>query len=167
MKNIYQIDSQIYDLLTLPESEIVDEDGVVIRDVWKELEELQGERTDKLINSMRIAQEMDENANALNEEIARLTVRKKYFEARAKKIREHVAISMNNANEKRVENTTARITLTRSKSVDIVDETELPLQFLRTKTTVEADKKAIGEKLKAGEEVPGARLVENLNVRMK
>ena len=167
MKNIYQIDSQIYDLLTLPESEIVDEDGVVIRDVWKELEELQGERTDKLINSMRIAQVMDENAKALNEEIARLTVRKKYFEARAKKIREHVAISMNNANEKRVENTIARITLTRSKSVDIVDETELPLQFLRTKTTVEADKKAIGEKLKAGEEVPGARLVENLNVRMK
>ena len=167
MKNIYQIDSQIYDLLTLPESEIVDEDGVVIRDVWKELEELQGERTDKLINSMRIAQEMDETAKALNEEIARLTVRQKYFEARAKKIREHVAISMNNANEKRVENTIARITLTRSKSVDIVDETELPLQFLRTKTTVEADKKAIGEKLKAGEEVPGARLVENLNVRLK
>ena len=167
MKNIYQIDSQIYDLLTLPESEIVDEDGVVIRDVWKELEELQGERTDKLINSMRIAQRMDENAKALDEEIARLTVRKKYFEARAKKIREHVAISMNNANEKRVENTIARITLTRSKEVDIVDETELPLQFLRTKTTVKADKKAIGEKLKAGEEVPGARLVENLNVRLK
>lgn len=167
MKNIYQIDSQIYDLLTLPESEIVDEDGVVVRDVWKELEALQGERVDKLINSMRVAQEMDEAAKALNEEIARLTVRKKYFEARAKKIREHVAISMNNANEKRVENTTARITLTRSKSVDIVDETELPLQFLRTKTTVEADKKAIGERLKAGEEVPGARLVENLNVRLK
>lgn len=167
MKNIYQIDSQIYDLLTLPESEIVDEDGVVIRDVWKELEELQGERTDKLINSMRVAQEMDEAAKALDEEIARLTVRQKYFEARAKKIREHVAISMSNANEKRVENSTARITLTRSKEVKIIDETELPLQFLRTKTTVKADKKAIGEKLKAGEEVPGARLVENLNVRLK
>ena len=167
MKNIYQIDSQIYDLLTLPESEIVDEDGVVIRDVWKELEALQGERTDKLINSMRVAQEMDETAKALDEEIARLTVRQKYFEARAKKIREHVAISMSNANEKRVENSTARITLTRSKEVKIIDETELPLQFLRTKTTVKADKKAIGEKLKAGEEVPGARLVENLNVRLK
>ena len=167
MKNIYQIDSQIYDLLTLPESEIVDEDGVVIRDVWSELEALQGERTDKLINSMRVAQEMDETAKALDEEIARLTVRQKYFEARAKKIREHVAISMNNANEKRVENSTARITLTRSKEVKIIDETELPLQFLRTKTTVKADKKAIGEKLKAGEEVPGARLVENLNVRLR
>ena len=165
--NLYRIDSQIYELLTLPESEIVDEDGVVIRDVWAELEALQGERTDKLINSMRVAKELEESARALNKEIARLTVRKKYFEARAKKIREHVAISMNNANEKRVENTTARITLTRSKEVKIVDETELPLQFLRTKTTVEADKKAIGEKLKAGEEVPGARLVENLNVRMK
>lgn len=167
MSNLYQIDSKIYDLLTLPESEIVDEDGVVIRDVWKELEELQGERTDKLINSMRVAQEMDEAAKALNEEIARLTVRKKYFEARAHKIRAHVAISMNNANEKRVENTTARITLIRSKSVDIVDETEIPLELLRTKTVVEADKKAIGERLKAGEEVPGARLVENLSVRLK
>lgn len=27
MSNLYQIDSKIYDLLTLPESEIVDEDG--------------------------------------------------------------------------------------------------------------------------------------------
>ena len=33
MSNLYQIDSKIYDLLTLPESEVVDEDGVVIRDV--------------------------------------------------------------------------------------------------------------------------------------
>lgn len=41
MSNIYQVDSQIYDLLTIPESEIVGED------------------------------------KALNEEIARLTVRKK------------------------------------------------------------------------------------------
>ena len=167
MSNLYQIDSKIYDLLTLPESEIVDEDGVVIRDVWKELEALQGERADKLVNSMRVAQEMEENAKALNEEIARLTVRKKAFQERAQAIKERVALSMSNADEKRVENSTARITLTRSKSVDIVDETELPLQFLRTKTTVEADKKAIGEKLKAGEEVPGARLIENLNVRLK
>lgn len=165
--NLYRIDSQIYELLTLPESEIVDEDGVVIRDVWAELETLQGERTDKLINSMRVAKELEESARALNEEIARLTVRKKYFEARAEKIREHIATSMSNANEKSVENTTARITLTRSKAVKIIDETEIPLQFLRTKTTVEADKKAIGEKLKAGEEVPGATLVENLNVRLK
>ena len=119
------------------------------------------------MNSMRVAQEMEENAKALNEEIARLTVRKKAFQDRAQAIKERVAQSMSNADEKRVENSTARITLTRSKSVDIVDETELPLQFLRTKTTVEADKKAIGEKLKAGEEVPGARLVENLNVRLK
>lgn len=167
MSNLYQIDSKIYNLLTLPESEIVDEDGVVIRDVWKELGELQGERADKLVDSMRVAQEMEENAKALNEEIARLTVRKKAFQDRAQAIKERVAQSMSNADEKRVENSTARITLTRSKSVDIVDETELPLQFLRTKTTVEADKKAIGEKLKAGEEVPGARLVENLNVRLK
>lgn len=167
MSNLYQIDSQIYDLLTLPESEIVDEDGVVIRDVWKELEALQGERADKLVNSMRVAQEMEENAKALNEEIARLTVRKRAFQDRAQAIKERVALSMSNADEKRIENSTARITLTRSKSVDIIDETELPLQFLRTKTTVEADKKAIGERLKAGEEVPGARLVENLNVRIK
>lgn len=167
MSNIFQIDSKIYDLLTLPESEIVDEDGVVIRDVWKELEELQGERADKLVDSMRVAQELDENAKALNEEIARLTVRKKAFEERSKTIRARVAESMDRAQEKSVENNTARITLVKTKSVDILDETELPLEMLRSKTVVEADKKAIGERLKAGEEVPGARLKENLSVRLK
>lgn len=167
MSNLYQIDSKIYDLLTLPESEIVDEDGVVIRDVWKELEELQGERVDKLVDSMRVAAELDENAKALNEEIARLTVRKKNFQERAAAIRQRVASSMEQAQEKSVENLTARITLVRTKSVDILDETELPLELLRSKTVVEADKKAIGERLKAGEEVPGARFKENLSVRLK
>lgn len=167
MSNIFQIDNKIYDLLTLPESEVVDEDGVVIRDVWKELEELQGERADKLVDSMRVAQELDENAKALNEEIARLTVRKKAFEERSKTIRARVAESMDRAQEKSVENNTARITLVKTKSVDILDETELPLEMLRSKTVVEADKKAIGERLKAGEEVPGARLKENLSVRLK
>lgn len=167
MSNLYQIDSKIYDLLTLPESEIVDKDGVVIRDVWKELEELQGERVDKLVDSMRVAAELDENAKALTEEIARLTVRKKAFQERATAIRQRVASSMEQAQEKSVENLTARITLVKTKSVDILDETEIPLELLRTKTVVEADKKAIAEKLKAGEEVPGARLKENLSVRIK
>lgn len=167
MSNLYQIDSKIYDLLTIPESDIVDEDGVVIRDVWKELEELQGERVDKLVDSMRVAAELDENAKALTEEIARLTVRRKSFQERATAIRQRVASSMEQAQEKSVENLTARITLVRTKSVDILDETELPLDMLRSKTVVEADKKAIAEKLKAGEEVPGARLKENLSVRLK
>lgn len=167
MSNLYQIDSKIYDLLTLPESEIVDEDGVVIRDVWKELEELQGERVDKLVDSMRVAAEMDENAKAISEEIARLTVRKKHFQERAAAIRQRVATSMAQADEKSVENNLARVTLVRTKAVEVLDETELPLQYLRSKTIVEADKKAIAEKLKAGEEVPGAALKENLSVRIK
>jgi hypothetical protein len=49
--------------------------------------------------------------------------------------------------------------------VEIVDETELPESFFVVKK--EASKTAIGNALKAGEEVPGAFLKENVSLQIK
>lgn len=94
MRNLFDIDQDIYDLLTLPESEIVDEDGVVLRDVWKEMEALQGERADKLVNCMLVVQELEADAAALLEQEAKLHTRADSLKNRAKAIKERVAASM-------------------------------------------------------------------------
>lgn len=39
--------------------------------------------------------------------------------------------------------------------------------FVRRKVTVEPDKKAIGDALKAGQEVPGCRIVESYSLQVK
>jgi hypothetical protein len=52
-----------------------------------------------------------------------------------------------------------RISSRRSEAVE-VDEDELPDAFMRSKTTLSPDRTEIKAALKAGQEVPGARLVE-------
>lgn len=56
-----------------------------------------------------------------------------------------------------------KISSRRVTSVELDPElqiTDLPDQYQRTKTTVSADKSALGKALKAGEQIPGVQLVE-------
>jgi hypothetical protein len=59
-----------------------------------------------------------------------------------------------------------RLSSRRSEAVEVDDPIDLPEQFVRLKTTLMADRTAIKEALKAGQEVPGARLVERRNWRI-
>jgi len=58
-----------------------------------------------------------------------------------------------------------KLSTRRSQAVEIVDETELPDAFFVVKK--EASKTAIGNALKAGEEVPGAFLKDNVSLQIK
>ena len=65
--------------------------------------------------------------------------------------------------------TTERVAVSfrRSKSVEIVDAAILPPDYLRTKTEIEPDKTKMAAALKSGAEIPGAVLVEKLNITVK
>jgi hypothetical protein len=49
--------------------------------------------------------------------------------------------------------------------VDIVEA--LPSQFINVKNVVTADKVAIKEAIKRGENITGARIIENFNLQIK
>lgn len=59
------------------------------------------------------------------------------------------------------------VSFRRSKKVEITDENALSELFVRVKTVREPDKKAIGDALKKGAEISGARLVENQSIQIK
>ena len=48
----------------------------------------------------------------------------------------------------------------RNKSVEIKDEDEIPLEYIKTETKTSPDKSAIKSALERGEEVPGAALLK-------
>jgi hypothetical protein len=54
-----------------------------------------------------------------------------------------------------------------SESVDAPDVDQLPSEYVRVKTTREADKVSIKKMIKEGVEIPGASLVQNLNLQIK
>lgn len=59
------------------------------------------------------------------------------------------------------------VSFRRSETVDVEDVALLPAELLRVKTTYEADKTAIKAAIKAGKEVKGCRLVENISTQIK
>ena len=55
----------------------------------------------------------------------------------------------------------------KSESVEIFDESQLPKEYIKEKVTTAPDKTAIKIALKAGKEVPGAKIAENRNLSIK
>ena len=55
----------------------------------------------------------------------------------------------------------------KSTHVEVFDKDLLPYVVLRSKTVTEPDKAAIKKTIEAGYDVPGARLVENINFKYK
>ena len=51
--------------------------------------------------------------------------------------------------------------------IDVYDESLLPENMLRIKTTVEPDKTAIKEAIQSGQEIQGARIVQSESLRIK
>ena len=63
----------------------------------------------------------------------------------------------------------ASLRITPLYKTEIIDNALIPQKFLRTKTvtTTAPDKPAIKEAIKAGEDVPGAMLVDSVSLTVK
>ena len=63
---------------------------------------------------------------------------------------------------------TAKVAVSWRKSTAAeVDESLCPEEYITTKVTTAPDKKAITAALKAGQEIPGCKLVERMNMSVK
>jgi len=66
----------------------------------------------------------------------------------------------------KIETTLGNIKFTKSTSTEIYDESLIDKKFIEVVTTEKISKEKIKASLKAGEEVQGARLVENKNLKI-
>lgn len=99
---------------------------------------------------------------AIDEEIARLQRRKKVAENLRSRLTAYIKACMEQADVQKIEWPTITLRIQRNPpSVEVTDADKVPAKYTRIKQITEIDKKAMLSALKDGEQVDGARLVDD------
>lgn len=106
-------------------------------------------------------------AAALKNERDNMKARQDAAKRRAEVLKKHLADSMTAVGKDKIETAKAALSFRRSKQVSIVNDELVPDDLCVVKIDRKPDKTAIGKLLKSGETVPGAELVENMNLQVK
>ena len=134
------------------------------------LEGMSGALEVKAQNVVMFARNLEATATAIKEAETAMAARRKAIEHRAAGLRRYALSAMQVAGVQSIECPYFKLSVRKNPpAVEVFDAAQIPAQFMRTPEPPPPapDKKAITEAIKAGKEVPGARLVsgERLEVR--
>lgn len=134
------------------------------------LEGLSGELEVKAQNVAFFARNLEATAAAIKQAEADMAARRKSLESRADGLRRYIFESMKVAGIEQIECPHFRMSIRNNPgAVDIFEPGLLPAEFMETPEPPPptANKKAIAEAIKAGREVPGARMVKGQRLEIK
>lgn len=160
--NLYWVDNAIYKLydeFVNPETgELTDPDAFAER-----YAELEISREEIIENTLLLYKNCVSDAEAIAAEIKTLKARQAALEKRADKLKADASDALNGEKFQ-----TAKVAVSWRKSTAAeVDESLCPEEYITTKVTTAPDKKAITAALKAGQEIPGCKLVERVNMSVR
>lgn len=128
--------------------------------------ELTQDLKDKSANVIAVVRNQELTIEALDNEIERLKTMKDGIKKKLDKFKCYVKNAMLVNNIERIDTTLGAIKFTKSTTTEIYDESLIDSRFIEIVTTEKISKEKIKAALKAGEEVQGARLVENKNLKI-
>lgn len=159
--NLYEITQEALYLSTLLETE----------ELTPELEEAliinQDQLQAKAVNYAKVIANYQAESDAIDQEIKRLKAMKESREKKIEWLKESVKKAMLVSGIEKVESPLFKLSVRRSEAVEVDLVEALPNAFQNVKNVVTADKVAIKEAIKRGENITGARLVENFNLQIK
>lgn len=130
------------------------------------LEALQGEIEEKAENIAKLIKNLEADAKIIKEEEQRLADRRRSIESKVTRLKEYLQQQLEVAGLQKVKRPTITVAIQANPpSVEISDEKLIPSEFMIPQYKV--DKKSILERLKNGEEIPGAKLVQGRGVRIR
>lgn len=132
--------------------------------IWTE--ELTQDLKDKSANVIAVVRNQELTIEALDTEIKRLQGMKDNLKKNLDKFKTYIKSAMLVNGIEKIETTLGNIKFTKSTSTEIYDESLIDKKFIEVITTEKISKEKIKAALKAGEEVQGARLVENKNLKI-
>jgi hypothetical protein len=121
----------------------------------------------KASNYAYVIKSFEDNASIIDAEIKRLQAMKKRAENNADRLSDRIKQAMMEFGITKVEMPTIKISFRTSKSVQVEDESLIPKEFMRVKTTEEPNKTEIKKAIEEGKIVTGASIVENINLSIK
>ena len=118
-------------------------------------------------NYAKVIANIQSDADAIDTEIKRLKAMKDTKDRSINRLKEALRDAMLVSGIDKIESSLFKLSLRRSEAVEVDVVEALPNAFQNVKNVVTADKVAIKEAIKRGENVTGARLVENFNLQIK
>jgi len=133
------------------------------------LEALEGEFNEKAVALVHALINTDSDVSAIDIEIKRLQGRKQIIQNGQKRLKDYLRENMEVCEIKKIDCPFFSITLAAGRSIAVItDESALPDDLVRVKTSITPDKLNILKALKAGDEVPGAHIEKSISsVRIK
>ncbi|EOU1600907.1 siphovirus Gp157 family protein [Clostridium perfringens] len=144
-----------------------EKEGLTVEMIHGALGQVEDDINTKIENTCKVIKEIEADSIGIDEEIKRLSVLKKQKENTVKKLKEYVEFEMNGIGLTKVEGKLFKISFRKSKVVKVIDETKIPKEFIKIKTTETISKIDLGKALKNGEIIEGAELVENKSLQIK
>ncbi len=159
--NLYQITQEAQYLAALLETEELTPE--LEAELLINHEQLQS----KGINYAKVIANYQSEADQIDAEIKRLKAMKESRDKKVTWLTESLKKAMLVSGIEKIDSPLFKISLRRSESVEVPVVESLPKFYQNVKNVVTADKMAIKEAIKKGENVFGARLIENYNLQIK
>lgn len=159
--NLYQITQEALNLAQILETE----------ELTPELEQAlilnQQQLQTKAGSYAKVIANYQANVDAADAEIKRLKEYKDFNDKAVERLKNALRESMLISGIDKLESDLFRLSLRRSEAVEVDLVEALPSDFVTVKTTKAADKVAIKEAIKRGENITGARIIENFSLQIK
>lgn len=165
MASLYEINSELQKAINeMFEQALFSETGEVSQETADKVSELQMARDEKVDNIGAYIKNLKSDVVAIKTEMDNLKDR---MDSKKKKIEYLENYLSDILGGEKFESARVKISYRKSEAVMIPDMEALDEEFIKTKTETVADKAAIKEALKAGQEVHGAYLETKNNIQIK
>ena len=167
--NFYDVTKDYIEKMEYLELGINAETGEISEDknqlaIWNQ--ELTQDLKNKSANIIAVVRNQELTIEALDTEIERLKGLKKLRENQLNKFKDYIKNVMLVNQIEKIDTVLGTIKFTKSTSTEIYDESLIDKKFIEIVTTEKISKEKIKSALKAGENVQGARLIVNKNLKV-
>ena len=118
-------------------------------------------------NYAKVIANIQSDSDSIDAEIKRLKAMKDTKDRSISRLKEVLRDAMLVSGIDKIESSLFKLSLRRSEAVEVDVVEALPNAFQNIKNVLTADKLAIKEAIKRGENVMGARIIENFNLQIK
>ena len=136
-------------------------------DLTDTLEALEDAIEDKAENTAKVIKQLEANASMLDNEINRLTERKKASDNNAKRLKVYLQEQLEKVGTDKIKGEIFTVAIQNNpQSVDVLDETKIPAAYF-IEQAPKLDRKELLEQLKAGETIPGVTVKQSRSLRIR
>lgn len=158
--NLYEIANAIQDI-----SEMVDEDGVLLPEAEKALDELQMTQTEKFKNLWALIKNLSSNAEMIKAEKQRLAAKQSALENKVDRLKAYLKFIMEKSNMNKFEAWIFSFSLRNFSSVVVANIDSLPEEY--KKITTEAKKTELAAALKEWKTIEWVSIATNKSIIIK